>query len=138
MNIGVLFGRRTWIGFGAALILMVLWLMLGALLAVRGIVSDGIVVWIAAGYLVSSFLGGCVAGKGQGRRLCAMVPALLLYVVVWLLALCSERVVDFASCGVWYTAAVALGAAAAWIRCGGKKKRRGKVTKRRPVRTVRR
>lgn len=140
MSAGMLFGKRTWIGFGVTVGVMLLSLLLGALLAVRGILpAGGMAPWLWVSYGLAAFIGGRVAAVGQGRQLCALVPAVLLYALAWLLALCSECVIDFSAHGVGITIAVAMGAVIAFMSCGGKKKRsRGKKGKRPAVRPVRR
>lgn len=137
MRLGVLFGKRTWIGFGVTVGVVVLSLLLGALLAVRGILPAGsITPWICATYAIAAFLGGCVAAMGQGRRLCGLVPAVLLYALMWLLALCSECVIDFAANGVAFTCAVLLGGIAAYMSRRGKKKSHRVKPVKRPVSRV--
>ena len=141
MSTGTLFGKRTWIGFGCAAGLLCVLLMLGAFLAVRCILPMTVVpVWLWISYGLAALIGGRVAATGQGRELCAFLPGMLLYMVAWLLALCSECKIDFPSVGVGITIAVMAGVVIAYLSCSKKKKRNrdGKRHKRPSMRTVRR
>lgn len=124
MSAGMLFGKRTWIGFGVAIGVMVLSLLLGALLAVRGALPmEAVSPWLWVSYGLAALIGGRVAAIGQWRQLCALVPGVLLYVLAWLLALCSECSIDFSGGGLGITISVAAGIVVALMSCSRKKKR---------------
>ena len=140
MSVGILFGKRTWIGVGAAISTLLLMVLLGSLLIVRGILPmEAVSPWIWLSYGLSAFVGGCLAAVGQGRKVCAFVPGMMVYVLAWLLALCSECRIDFASNGIGITVAVGIGMLAAFMGCRGKKKRRYNRSVKRPAaKTLRR
>lgn len=140
MSAGILFGKRTWIGIGVTIGVLILMLLLGALLIVRGILPMGAVSpWLWVSYGLAVLIGGRVAATGQGRQLCALVPGVVLYILAWLLALCSECTIDFAANGLGITAAIAIGMLIAFMSSSRKKKhRRNKAAKRPSVRTIRR
>lgn len=139
MSVGILFGKRTWIGLGISLAVLILALLMGALLIVRGLLPmDAASPWLWISYFLAALLGGCVAA-GQGQQLCALMPGALLYILAWLLALCSECSIDFAANGLGITIAVVVGIIMALMK-GRKKKKssRSRKGKRPSVRTIRR
>lgn len=127
MSFGAMWGRRTWIGLAVAVGVLLLWIMLGALLLVKGVLpEDAAVFWVCAGAAAAAVLGGCTAGKG-GVRVRALIVAVLLYGILWCVGLASSEPLDFGNCGLWITAAVLGGGLAACLLCRngkGKKKRR--------------
>lgn len=139
MEVGRLFGKRTWVGFGASVGTIAILLLLGAFLVVRGLLPyKAVVVWISMCYLVAAFIGGKIAEGGKGYKTSAFMPPLLLYVIIWFLALGCGTDIAFSSEEIYMTVAVLVGTVAAFITGGGKRKRRGKVPKRPVKRTVRR
>lgn len=133
MSVGILFGKRTWVGVSIAIGILVVMLLLGALLIVQGLLPmRAVSPWLWASYGLAAFVGGCIAAAGQGRKLCAFVPGTMVYVLAWLLALCSECRIDFASNGLGITVAVGIGMLAAFMGCRGKKKRRRSRSVKRP------
>ena len=133
MSVGILFGKRTWIGVGAAISTLLLMVLLGSLLIVRGILPmEAVSPWLWLSYGLAAFAGGCLAAAGQGRKLCAFMPGTMVYVLAWLLALCSECRIDFASNGPGITVAVGIGMLVAFMGCRGKKKRRRSRSVKRP------
>ena len=127
MSFGAMWGRRTWIGLAAAAGSLLLWILLGALLLVKGILpEDAVTFWVCAGATGSTLLGGCAAGRG-GARVRALLVAVLLYGILWCVGLASSEPLDFGRAGLWITAAVLGGSLAACLLCKGgkgKKKRR--------------
>lgn len=140
MSAGILFGKRTWIGIGITVGILLIMVLFGSLLIVRGILPMGAVspcLWISYG--VAALIGGRVAAAGQGRKLCAFIPGAMVYVLAWLLALCSECMIDFTANGLGITVAVAIGMFIAFIGGRGKKKsNRTRKVKRPSTRTLRR
>ena len=134
MSVGILFGKRTWIGVGAAISTLLLMVLLGSLLIVREILPmEAVSPWLWLSYGLAAFVGGCLAAVGQRRKVCAFVPGTMVYVLAWLLALCSECRIDFASNGIGITIAVGIGMLAAFMGYRGKKKRRYNRSVKRPA-----
>ena len=124
MSTGVLFGKRTWSGVGVALGVLIVVLLIGALLVVRGILPmDAVSLWLWFSYGLAVFVGGRIAAAGQGRGVCAIVPGATLYVLAWLLALCSDCTIEFSANGLGITVAVAIGVLLALM--GGKRRKKG-------------
>jgi len=124
MGMRTFFGKQTWIGFSVATGAMILFLLLGALLFVRGIIPIHMApLWLQGSYGLSAFAGGRIAAAGKSRRLCAIAPGTLLYAAAWLAALCSECTLDFAQHGLGITVAVAIGVILAYVGSGRKKKK---------------
>lgn len=140
MSAGILFGKRTWVGLGTAIVLLVLMLLLGALLIVRGQLPMGVASpWLWVSYGLSAFIGGRIAAAGQGRKLCAFMPGAMIYALAWLMALCSECMIDFSMNGLGITMAVVIGTIIAFV--GGKKKKRSSRNRKKKIpstRTLRR
>ena len=96
-----LFGKRTWLGLASAVAALLLCVMLGALLVVKGVLPSGMTVWWVYGSCgLAAFLGGCMARKGGGEA------------------------VDFQSHGLWITGAVFGGGFLACVLCRGKKRKK--------------
>ena len=140
MSAGILFGKRTWIGFGIAVGILLIMVLLGALFIVRGLLPMGAVSpWLWVSYGVAAFAGGRVAAAGQGRKLCAFIPGIFVYVLAWLLALCSECMIDFAANGLGITIAVAIGMFIPFAGGRGKKRSsRSRKVKRPSTKALRR
>ena len=138
MRAGVLFGKRTWWGFGVASGVLIVTLLIGALLVVRGILPmEAVSLWLWLSYGVSALSGGRVAAMGQGRDIRAVVPGTALYVLAWLLALCSDCTINFTANGLGITLAVAAGVLLALM--GGKRRKKGtRKMKRATVKPLRR
>jgi hypothetical protein len=125
--------RRTVAGFGVAVCMAVLSLLLCALLIVRGILPErtaNIWLWITLGF--ASFLGGRLAAAGQGRQMCAFLPAAFLYGLIWLLALSCKEKIQFATQGVGITIAVATGALLALLTTREKRKKPSQHNRKHP------
>lgn len=137
MNVGMLFGKRTWIGFGVSVMGMITLLSLGALLVIKGVIPMNITpLWLWISYGIAAMVGGRIAGKSL--RVCAFMPAGLLYIVAWGMALCSECEISFIANGAGITVAVAAGAIIAFLT-SGKKKHKKSIRGKRPVpRSIRR
>ena len=137
MNVGMLFGKRTWIGFGVSVMGMITLLSLGALLVIKGVIPMNIApLWLWISYGIAAMVGGRIAGKSL--QACAFMPAGLLYIVAWGMALCSECEISFITNGVGITVAVLAGAIIAFLT-SGKKKHKKSIRGKRPVpRSIRR
>lgn len=125
MTLGKLLGKRTWIGLGTALALLLLGIMLGALLIVKGTLPpDMMTAWVCGCCGLAVLLGGCVAGKGSGEPLRPLMVALLLYGLLWGAALATSEPIDFAENGLWITGCVWGGGVLACVLCRGKKRKK--------------
>lgn len=109
MSLEKLFGKGTWLGLAAEVALLLAWVAVGALLVTGGALPVTLREhWLLAGCLLSSLLGGMLAVRGGGERLCGLLPALLLYGLLWVTALASSAPLDFRACG-WKITACVLG-----------------------------
>lgn len=128
MTLGESLGKCTWLGLAVSIVLLMLWVMTGALLITKetlpASVMDG---WLYGGCTVATLLAGLIAGKGRASRLRPLIIALLLYAALWIAALASSQPLEFADCGLWITAAVFAGGLLASLLQGGqRRKKRGK------------
>lgn len=132
--------KQTWIGFSAAVGITVFSLLLCALLMVRSILPESAApMWLWITYGLASFLSGRIAAKGQGRQVCAFLPAAILYGSLWLLALSCKGNIQFPSHGIGITISALVGALLAFLTAGRKKKKKSRHSKKRiPVHAVRR
>ena len=120
-----LFGKRTWLGLASAVAALLLCVMLGALLVVKGALPSGMVEWwVYGGCGLAAFLGGCMARKGGGEAVLSLITAALLYALLWCVVLASSQPVDFQSHGLWITGAVFGGGFLACVLCRGKKRKK--------------
>lgn len=128
MSLEKLFGKRTWLGLAAELALLLAWVAVGALLVTGGVLPVTLrESWMLAGCLLSSLLGGALAVRGGGERLCGLLPALLLYGQLWVAALASSAPLDFQARGLKLTACILSGGLlAALPRRKGRRRRRPK------------
>lgn len=128
MSLEKLFGKRTWLGLAAELALLLAWVAVGALLVTGGVLPVTLrEPWMLAGCLLSSLLGGALAVRGGGERLCGLLPALLLYGLLWVAALASSAPLDFQARGLKLTACILGGGLlAALPRRKGRRRRRPK------------
>lgn len=123
-------GRRDWLG------LMVLFLssitadVIGALLAVKGILPMGsVAAWVYGGWALGAFLGVRVAVRGRsGTVQASLLLAAGAYVLIWLVGLTVFGTAAFAHHGLGITLAVVAGALLGQGRRHRKKKpvRRGR------------
>ena len=105
-------GRRDWLG------LMVLFLssitadVIGALLAVKGILPMGsVAAWVYGGWALGAFLGVRVAVRGRsGTVQASLLLAAGAYVLIWLVGLTVFGTAAFAHHGLGITLAVVAGA----------------------------
>lgn len=125
MSLGAVLGKRTWLGVAMASAALLLWVMAGALLVTKRMLPVGMVDgWLYGGCVMAALLAGFVAGKG---KLLPLVTAVLLYAVLWVVALSSSQPLDFSGRGLWVTAAMLGGGLLSSLLLGGKKKKkRGK------------
>ena len=101
-------GRRDWLG------LMVLFLssiaadVIGALLAVKGILPMGsVAAWVYGGWALGAFLGVRVAVRGRsGTVQASLLLAAGAYVLIWLVGLTVFGTAAFAHHGLGITLAV--------------------------------
>lgn len=104
-------GRRDWLG------LMVLFLssiaadVIGALLAVKGILPMGsVAAWVYGGWALGAFLGVRVAVRGRsGTVQASLLLAAGAYVLIWLVGLTVFGTAAFAHHGLGITLAVVAG-----------------------------
>ncbi len=132
--------KQTGIGLGASVCMVLLSLLFCALLLVRGALPESTVkAWLWVSYGLAALFGGRIAAAGQGRELCALLPAAFLYGLVWLLALSCKVEIQFATLGIGITVAVIIGALLAFMTANRKRKKKSHYNKKRPVaRTLRR
>ena len=125
MALGKLLGKRTWLGFGVAAALLLFGIMLGALLIVKGTLPPTMMAgWVYGACALAALLGGCTAGKGSGEPLLPVMVALLLYGVMWIVALASSEPITFSEKGLWITGCVWGGGLMACALCRGKKRKK--------------
>ena len=125
MELGKLLGKRTWLGLGVAVALLLLGIMLGSLLIVNGTLPPTVMAgWVYGACALAALLGGCTAGKGSGEPLLPMMVALLLYGMLWIAALSTSAVITFAADGWWITGCVWGGGLTACVLCRGKKRKK--------------
>ena len=68
MSVVGLFGKRTWLGLASAVAALLLCVMLGALLVVKGALPSGMVEWwVYGGCGLAAFLGGCRPERAEER-----------------------------------------------------------------------
>ena len=130
MKVSELFGKRTWLGLLLAVAALLLCIMVGALLIVRGVLPPMVQTpWVCGSCAVASLLGGLMAGKGRGSPLARLVVAALLLGLMWIAALGSGAPITFGSGGVWITGCVLGGGLLACLLRGGRRKRGKRVAK---------
>ena len=121
---GWIIDKRTALGFVTAICIIIVSLLLCAFFLIRSILPENsATIWIWVSFGLAVLFGGRIASKGQGRQPCALIPALLVYVLVWLLALSCKEEIIFSSCGIGSTVALVSGALLAFISTGAKKKK---------------
>lgn len=128
MSLEKLLGKRTWMGLAAEVALLLVWVAVGAALVTGGVLPVTLrEPWLLAGCLLSSLLGGALAVRGGGERLCGMLPALLLYALLWIAALASSAPLDFQARGLKLTACLLCGGLFAILpRRKGRRRKRSK------------
>lgn len=120
-----LLGKRTWLGLAAAVVALLLWVMLGALLVVKGALPSGMAIWwVYGGCGLAAFLGGGVARKGGGEVILSLITAALLYALLWCVALVSSQPLDFQRNGLWITGAVFGGGLLSTVLYRGRKRKK--------------
>lgn len=135
MKLSELFGKRTWLGLLLAVAALLLCIMAGALLIVRGVLPPAAQTpWVCGSCVVAALLGGLAAGKGIG--LTRLIVAALLLSLMWIVALGSGGSITFGSDGLWITGCV-LGGGLLSSLLGGRR-RRGKRAAKRTARRHRR
>lgn len=121
-------GRRDWLG------LMVLFLssitadVIGALLAVKGILPMGsVAAWVYGGWALGAFLG--VRGR-SGTVQASLLLAAGAYVLIWLVGLTVFGTAAFAHHGLGITLAVVAGALLGAVLGQGRRHRKKKPVRR--------
>lgn len=124
MKVSELFGKRTWLGLLLAAAALLLCIMLGALLVVRGMLPPvAQTPWVCGSCAVAALLGGLAAGKGSGGSLARLMVAALLLGLMWIVALGSGAPITFGAGGLWITGCVLGGGLLACLLRGGRRKR---------------
>lgn len=124
MKVSELFGKRTWLGLLLAVAALLLCIMVGALLVVRGVLPPvAQMPWVCGSCAVAALLGGLMAGKGSGRPLVRLMVAALLLGIMWIAALGSGAPITFGTVGLWITGCVLGGGLLACLLRGGRRKR---------------
>ena len=128
MSLSTVLGKRTWIGLASSVIMLLVCIMLGALLIVKGMMPPSMQsVWVYASCALAAFTGSMVSRKGKGNGGSAPATTLLLYGLLWIVALASSRPLTFGTHGLWITGAVLSGGLLAGIiRKGSSRKKRTK------------
>ena len=129
MSLSTVLGKQTWIGLATSVIMLLVCIMLGALLIVKGVLSPSMQpVWVYASCALAAFVGSLVSRKGKGTTGgSALAATLLLYGLLWIVALASSKPLDFGAHGLWITGAVLGGGLLAGIiRKGSSRKKRTK------------
>lgn len=125
MELGKLLCKRTWLGLGVAVALLLLGIMLGSLLIVKGTLPPTMMAgWVYGACALAALIGGCTAGKRSGEPLLPLMVALLLYGMLWIAALSTSDPIAFAIDGWWITGCVWGGGLLACVLCRGKKRKK--------------
>ena len=140
--LGAILGKRTWLGAGAILLSvlrLVLSGLMGALLVVKGVLPEtGTLAWSCGCWVLASFAGARLAirGRGEGTLPAALAAALAAYPLAWLAGVALGDP-SFREGGLYLTAALFAGAAAAGLLGSGrprKKRRDPRAPIRKPAR----
>ena len=137
--LGAILGKRTWLGAGAILLSAAAGCALGALLVVKGVLPEtGALAWSCGCWVLASFAGArlAVRGRGDGTLTAALAAALAAYLLAWLAGVALGDP-SFREGGLYLTAALFAGAAAAGLLGGGrprKKHRDPRAPVRKPAR----
>ena len=132
--LGAILGKRTWLGAGAILLSAAGGCALGALLVVKGVLPEtGTLAWSCGCWVLASFAGARLAirGRREGTLPAALAAALAAYPLAWL----GDP--SFREGGLYLTAALFAGAAAAGLLGSGrprKKRRDPRAPIRKPAR----
>lgn len=130
MKVSELFRKRTWLGLLLAVVVLLLCIMVGALLIVRGVIPPlAQMPWVCGSCMIAALLGGLAAGRGRGSPLVRLMVAALLLSLMWIAALGSGAPITFGSDGVWIIGCV-LGGGLLSCLLGGRRKRGKRAAKR--------
>ncbi len=128
MSLGVVLGKRTWIAVAMAVVLLLLWTALGGLLVTKGVLPltmvDG---WLYGGCGLTAFAAGFYAGKGKGGRLASLAAVVLLYGILWGVALACSQPLSFQPRGLGITLAMLGGGMLSYVLRSGRRKKRHRV-----------
>lgn len=105
-------GRRDWLGLMALFLSSIAADVIGALLAVKGILPMGsVAAWVYGGWALGAFLGVRVAVRGRsGTVQASLLLAAGAYVLIWLVGLTVFGAATFTHHGLGITLAVVAGA----------------------------
>ncbi len=137
--LGAILGKRTWLGACAILLSAAGGCALGALLVVKGVLPEtGTLAWSCGCWVLASFAGARLAirGRGEGTLPAALAAALAAYPLAWLAGVALGDP-SFREGGLYLTAALFAGAAAAGLLGSGrprKKRRDPRAPIRKPTR----
>lgn len=128
MSLSTVLGKGTWIGLASSVIMLLVCIVLGALLIVKGVLPPSMQsVCVYASCALAAFTGSMVSRKGKGNGGSALATTLLLYGLLWIMALASSKPLTFGTHGLWITGAVLGGGLLAGIiRKGSSRKKRAK------------
>lgn len=134
--------KKLWIGLGVAALVVLVTCALGALGVVKGILPQKSEMgWICGSYVVSGLIGTWIAAKGEkGTLLRALIFALLMLVIIWVISLTCSNGVRLTDGGWKLASAAVAGCLAAGIMTGGRKsktKRHKQISKAGRRRSVR-
>lgn len=128
MSLGVVLGKRTWIAVAMAVVLLLLWTALGGLLVTKGVLPltmvDG---WLYGGCGLTASATGFYAGKGKGGRLASLAAVVLLYGILWGVALACSQPLSFQPRGLGITLAMLGGGMLSYVLRSGRRKKRHRV-----------
>ena len=66
MSFGRLLGKHAWIGLALAVAMLLLSVMVGGILVVRGVIpAEGMTLWVVAGCGLAAAAGGCAERGGE-------------------------------------------------------------------------
>ena len=121
-------GRRDWLGLMALFLSSIAADVIGALLAVKGILPMGsVAAWVYGGWALGAFLGVRV---GSGTVQASLLLAAGAYVLIWLVGLTVFGTAAFAHHGLGITLAVVAGALLGAVLGQGRRHRKKKPVRR--------
>ena len=125
-------GRRDWLGLMALFLSSIAADVIGALLAVKGILPMGsVAAWVYGGWALGAFLGVRVAVRGRsGTVQASLLLAAGAYVLIWLVGLTVFGTAAFAHHGLGITLAVVAGALLGGALGQGRRQRNKKPVRR--------
>ena len=127
--------KKTWIGLTVSVAVLFFGLAVGALLISRGDFTEETQrLYLIVISAVASFAGAFIAAKGRGEYLLrALVVCALLYLLLWVMTLCTEGKACLDQFAVKVTAAVWGGGVFAGIAAPRKSRKQRKKSGHKPV-----